>query len=149
MAYIHGGGGNFLIINDKEVSGNYSSPRAVSTTDTARGLFAFCPFPKSPEGMPLETLCSRTFRKECRRKNCGFEHFGTSRFGKSLFPKASGGLKIAKTGLPNISEGVSLEKLCFRTLREESFWRNSFSEAFGRQKIGKNRASEVFGTTVF
>ena len=36
-----GGGGNSLIYNDIEECENNVSPRAVSTTDTARGLFAF------------------------------------------------------------------------------------------------------------
>ena len=61
------GGGNSLIINDKEVSrykvsprakevSRYKvSPRAVSTTDTARGLFAFRRF--------------RVARKSCCQKS--------------------------------------------------------------------------------
>ena len=86
MAYIHGeGGGNYLIISDKEVSKNYSSPRAVSTNDTARGLFAFRRF--------------RVARMLCRQEN------RTSELFRSYVAR--------KTMLLKCSEPLSLEKLRF------------------------------------
>ena len=53
-----------------------------------------------------------------------------------------------KQKLPHVSEGVSPEKLCFRTLRNESFWKDTVSEGFGRLENRKNQASEHFGRSV-
>ena len=57
-----GGGGNLLIISDKEVSKNYSSPCAVSTTDTARGLFAFRRFRVAQKSCCQKSRVSESLR---------------------------------------------------------------------------------------
>ena len=62
--------------------------------------------------------------------------------------EVSGGNAVGNVLLPNVSEGMSPEKLGFRTLRKESLWKIFVSEGFGRLENRKNRASEHFGRSV-
>ena len=119
---------------------------------------------------------SEAFGRLENRKNRASEHFGRSVGEKIVLPNTSGGVILEKLSFRSVRKAKKWQKQSFRSVRNDGFlkmtrsegfgkgcfwkmrgsevgkgcfWKMRGSEVFGRQKIGKNRASEVFGTTVF
>ena len=103
------------------------SPRAVSTTDTARGLFAFRKF------RATQNLC-------CAKRNASASR-KSSHFGKIVVPRHAEALILAKIALLRHAETLLLKKMVFLRHAEGVIFEN---RPFCATRKPKNRQNLAF-----
>ena len=143
------GGGNLLIISDKEVSGNYSSPRAVSTTDTARGLFAFRRFRVARKESFGKRGVSESLRSYAGAKEMPLSDSKPLSGEKWSFRVTQNLKKWQNQGFRVTQKGAFLKIRLSELLRNTNFNKIIASESLRRAKMGKIRASESLRRTSF